>query len=40
MDVFSSRPTRGAWIEMDVDGVELDEHGKSRPTRGAWIEIA
>ena len=37
-DGISSRPSRGAWIEM-----EAIENGNSvyvsRPSRGAWIEI-
>ena len=34
----SSRPARGAWIEM-VPDVEPEPSVSSRPARGAWIEI-
>ena len=33
-----SRPTRGAWIEIESED-EYFKIAKSRPTRGAWIEI-
>ena len=33
-----SRPTRGAWIEIEL-GCHALVTAQSRPTRGAWIEI-
>ena len=33
-----SHPSRGAWIEINIDGVCLLDGG-SHPSRGAWIEI-
>ena len=37
--IISSRPARGAWIEIDEDEEEEEDTKKSRPARGAWIEI-
>ena len=38
-DYFTSRPARGAWIEIElVEEIRL-VHARSRPARGAWIEI-
>ena len=36
--IESSRPTRGAWIEISVT-LSICSSRTSRPTRGAWIEI-
>ena len=35
----TSRPTRGAWIEITDINVAPPQGAASRPTRGAWIEI-
>ena len=35
---YRSRPTRGAWIEIEIQEIVVTEQW-SRPTRGAWIEI-
>ena len=34
----SSRPSRGAWIEI-AWRITTADTGESRPSRGAWIEI-
>ena len=34
----TSRPTRGAWIEIVLDYIVIIRV-PSRPTRGAWIEM-
>ena len=36
--MISSRPSRGAWIEIMMTG-STAESVLSRPSRGAWIEI-
>ena len=36
--LHKSRPTRGAWIEIDIKKAKRAK-ALSRPTRGAWIEI-
>ena len=35
----TSRPTRGAWIEITDINVAPPQGAASRPTRGAWIEM-
>ena len=35
----TSRPSRGAWIEIKA-GKDYDFTTLSRPSRGAWIEIS
>ena len=35
----TSRPARGAWIEMSNFASVEAEQAVSRPARGAWIEI-
>ena len=34
----TSRPSRGAWIEINM-GIGYELEPESRPSRGAWIEI-
>ena len=34
-----SHPSRGAWIEIAMDGYVLTSDFASHPSRGAWIEI-
>ena len=38
MILAASLPVRGAWIEIHVNHVELDDDS-SLPVRGAWIEM-
>ena len=35
---MQSRPARGAWVEIEIIFMGLDEE-TSRPARGAWVEI-
>ena len=38
--IKSSRPARGAWIEIHHGGVGVTQAVESRPARGAWIEMS
>ena len=37
--IITSRPARGAWIEMLEPNNSVEMVIGSRPARGAWIEI-
>ena len=38
MEAFTSRPARGAWVEMNWTARQTPTRW-SRPARGAWVEI-
>ena len=39
MQDVSSRPARGAWVEILIEANYGEEEIQSRPARGAWVEI-